>query len=52
MIKLNYLKTGCTNMIKVKFIRNIGYLDVTNNSSETFTFSEDEVLGVVDLRSI
>ena len=31
------------------FIRNTGFHDVTNNSSETFIFSTDEAL--VDLRS-
>ena len=52
MIKLLDLKTGCTDTIKVKLIRNTGYLNVTNNSSETLIVSKDEALGVVDLRSI
>ena len=42
---------GCTDTIKVKFIRNTEFLDVTNNSSETHIFSENEALGVVGLRS-
>ena len=44
MIKLLYLKTGATDTIKVKFMRNAGFLDVTNNSSETLMFSRDEAL--------
>ena len=52
MTKLLDLKTSCTNTIKVKFIRNTGYLDVSNNSSETLIFSKDETMGIVDLRSI
>ena len=52
MIKLIDLKTGCTNTIKLKFVRNTGFLNVTNNSSEPLIFSKDEALGVVDLRSI
>ena len=36
----------------MKFIRITGFLDVTDNSSETITFSKDGELGVVDLRSI
>ena len=42
MIKLLYLKTGCATTIKVKFIRNTGYLDVTDNSSDTLIFHRDE----------
>ena len=52
MVKLLDLKTDCTNTIKGKFMRNTGYLDVTNNSSETLILSKDEVLGIVDLKSI
>ena len=31
MIKLLDVKTGCTTMIKVKFIMNTGFLDAANN---------------------
>ena len=44
MIKLLDFKPGCTNTIKVTFIRNTGYLDVTNNSPETLIFSKDETV--------
>ena len=52
LIKLLDFKTGCTNTIKVKFVRNTGFLDVTNNSSESCTCSKEEALSVVDLISI
>ena len=52
MMKLLDLKTCFMSTIKVRFIRNTGYLDVTNNSSESPTFSKDEALDVEDLRSI
>ena len=52
LFKLLDLKTGCTNTIKVKFIRNLGFLDVTNNSSALLIFTKDETLGILDLRSI
>ena len=52
MIRLLDLKTGCASTIKLKFIRNTGYLDVSNNSLEKLIFSKDEALGVVDLISI
>ena len=35
MIILLDLKTGCANMIKGKFLRNTGFLNVTNKSSKT-----------------
>ena len=52
MIKLFDYKTGCTNMIKVTFIRNTRFLEVTNNSSAPLIFGKDETVDVVHLRSI
>ena len=52
MIKLINVKTGCTNMIKVKFIRNDRFLGAANNSSEPLIFTKHEALGIVDLRFI
>ena len=49
MIKLLDLKTGSINIIKVKCIMDFGFLDVTNNASETLIFSEDEAIGIVDI---
>ena len=52
MIKLLDLTTSCTNIIKVELVRKTGFLDVTNHSSEPLTLNKDEVIGIVDLRSI
>ena len=52
MIKLLDLRTVCTNTNKMKFIRNTGFLDITNNSSEPPIFGKQEALGIVDLVSI
>ena len=52
MIKLLDFKSDCTSTIKVKFIRNTEFPDITNNSSEPLIFSNDEALAMVDLRSI
>ena len=52
MIELLDHKTGCTNMIKVKFVRKTGFFDITNNSSESIICNKDEALGIVDIRSI
>ena len=44
--KLLDVKTGSTkSKIKVKFIRNTGSLDITNNSPETLIFSKNETVG-------
>ena len=51
MITLLDFKTCHTNAIKVKFIRNTGYIDVANNSSEIHIFSKDDAIVVVVLRS-
>ena len=52
IIKLLDLKNACANTMKVKFIRNIVFLDETNNSSEQLIFSKDEAWGIVGLKSI
>ena len=52
MIKFLDLKISSNNMVKVKFIKNVGFLDVTKNSSELLISSTDESQGMVDLRSI
>ena len=52
MVKLLDLKTGDVNTIKVKVIRNVEFLKVTNISSEQFIFNKNELLDALDLRSI
>ena len=39
-------------MLKLKFIRNCALLDVTNNTQETVIFGPNQMLGILDLRSL
>ena len=41
-----------TNMIKLKFIRNRVTVKVTNNTHETMTFDQIDMIGILDLRSL
>ena len=41
-----------TVMLKLKFMQNSAMLDITNNSLDTIIFGPEEVLGVLDLRSL
>ena len=52
MVKLLDLKMTGINTIKVKIIKNVGFLDVTNNSLEQLILNRNESFGVLDLRSI
>ena len=51
MVTLLDLKTGGVNTIKVKVVRSVGFLHVTNNSLQQLICNKKESLGVVDLRS-
>ena len=51
-VKILDMKEQATSMIKLKFIRNREVLKVTNNTHETVTYGQMEMLGVVDLRSL
>ena len=42
----------CTVVLKLKFIRNCASLDVVNNSQETMIFDPNQILGILDLRSL
>ena len=42
----------CTVVLKLKFIRNCASLDVVNNSQETVIFDPNQILGILDLRSL
>ena len=44
--------THSTLLIKLKFTRNKVILDVTNNNTDTMTFKPDEMIGIIDLRSL
>ena len=39
-------------MLKLKFVRNTAYLDVTYSSFKIVIFNPKEILGILDLRSI
>ena len=44
--------TNSTLLIKLKFTHNAAVLDIVNNGTETMTFRLEEMLGIVDLRSL
>ena len=53
IVKILDMKEQATvSMIKLKFIRNKAVLKITNNTHETVTFGQTEMIGVVDLRSL
>ena len=52
IVKILDMKEQATNMIKLKFIRNKAVLKITNNTHETMTFGQTEMMGVVNLRSL
>ena len=39
-------------MLKVKFLRNTAMLDITNSSPKTIILNPEEVIGILDLRSL
>ena len=45
-------KEQCTVVLKLKFIRNCTSLDVINNTQETVIHDPNQVLGILDLRSL
>ena len=52
IVKILDMKEQTTNMIKLKFIRNKAVLKITNNTHETVTFGQTEMIGVIDFRSL
>ena len=52
IIKMLDSKEQCTVVLKLKFIRNYTPLDITNNTQETVIFDPNQVLGILDLRSL
>ena len=52
IVKILDMKEQATSMIKLKFSRNKAVLKITNNTHETVTFGQTEMIGVVDLRSL
>ena len=52
MVKILVIKEQTTNMIKLKFIRNMAVLKVTNKVHESLTFGKAKMMGILDLRSL
>ena len=42
----------CTLVLKLKFVRNCASLDIVNNTQETVIFNPNQMLGILDLRSL
>ena len=43
---------GCTVVLQLKFVRNCASLDIVNNTQETVIFDPNQILGILDLRSL
>ena len=52
IVKLLDKLTQSVIMLKVKFLRNIAKLDITNSDSETLLLNPKEAIGILDLRSL
>ena len=52
IIKILGRGTYSTMLIKLKFTCNVAILDIVNNDTETIIFKTEEMLGIVDLRSL
>ena len=42
----------CTVVLKLKFVRNYASLDIVNNSQETVIINPNQILGILDRRSL
>ena len=52
IIKILDGSTYSTMLLKLKFMCNAAILDIVNNGTETIIFKPEEMLGIVDLRSL
>ena len=52
IVKLIDNKQRCIVVLKLKFVRNCASLDVVNNTQETVIFDPNQILGILDLRSL
>ena len=52
IVKMLDNKGQCMVELKLKFMRNCASLDITNNTQETVIFDPNQVLGILDLRSL
>ena len=51
-VKISDRGTHSTLPIKLKFTCNVAVLNIVNNGTETLIFRPEEMLGIVDLRSL
>ena len=52
IIKILDVSTYSTMLIKLKFTHNTAMLDIVNKSTETIIFKPEEMIGIVDFRSL
>ena len=52
VIKILDKTTQSTMMLQLKFVQNLVTLHITNNGLDPIIFSPEEVLGIIDLRSL
>ena len=52
IIKILDKITHSMMMLKLKFMQNSVMLDITNNGLDTIIFKPEEMLGILDLRSL
>ena len=52
IIKILDISTYNTMLIKLKFTYNTAMLDIVNKGTKTIIFTPEEMIGIVDLRSL
>ena len=52
IIKILDESTHSTMLLKLNFMHNAAMLDIVNNGSDTIIFKLEEMLGILDLRSL
>ena len=52
IVKMLYKKAQNTMMLKHKSVQHLATLDVTNSSLETIIFDPEEMIGILDFRSV
>ena len=52
IVKMLDEKAQSTLMLKLKFVRNLTTLDVTNSPIETIIYDPKKILGILDLRLV
>ena len=52
IVKILDRGTHSTKLIKLKFTHNVAVLDIVNKGTETMIFRPEEMIGIVDLRSL